>query len=430
MRIRFLISGSLLAFALLHADEVSLGNQGKISGAVKSISAQREIRLQSPLSPDLLTIDGENLQSIQFEKKDDNSSTTGNILYLKNGDVIPADIESLDAEQLTFQTSWAKKLQVSRAAIDCIHFGTGVNQVLYSGPKKDDWDLGRAWKFDNNTLISEGWNPTHRKFESFPDRYILSFTLEWINNIGFKCFFNSTNADGNGTTNCYFIQFNSAGFELKRQSSGSKKYTTLAVFNDFAPDDMEDNVMKIEVRVDRSNRLLQLLINGKQMRNNIIDPLETGPMPTGTIVSFISTSGKEDQQTLSDIHLSTWGASGTEARLEKRTESKRDILYDVESNRSSGTLKSIQPGKELQVLFENPHDPTPKPLPASKVAVIYFAGDKAKAGPSAYQIKLQRHGTLHVNSFTLADDMILANHSYLGEIRIAVPMIESITHTP
>jgi hypothetical protein len=429
MRFCFLFSCSFLPIALLHADEVSLGNQGKITGSVKSISAEKEIRMQTPLSPDLLVLQGDQLESILFEKKEDATSSSNNIVYLKNGDVIPADVESLDGKTLTFQTAWSSKLQVDRQAIDCIHFGTGENQILYRGPNKDEWNLNSSWKFDD-ALISEGWGAVHRKFDTMPDRYILNFDVEWENNVGFKCFFNSTTQDGNRPTDGYFIQFNTAGFELKRQSTGTKKYTTLAAFNDFTPENMEDNVMKIEIRVDRSNRLLQLLVNDKQLRNNIIDPMETGPIPDGKIVSFISTSGKDDPQTISNISLTTWGAAGTEARLEKRTDTKRDVLFDVESNRSSGTLKSIQPGKELQVLFENPHDPSPKPLAASKVAVIYFSGDKPKAEASPCIIKLHGQGALHVNSFTLADSAIVANHPSLGEIRIAVAMIESITRTP
>lgn len=429
MRFCFLIPTGCLTLALLHGHEVTLGDQGKISGTIQSITAEKEIRIQTPLSPEILTLQGEHLESIAFGKEGAASAPTSNILYLKNGDVIPANIESLDAQHLTFQTPWANKLQAARGALDCIHFGTGENQILYRGPNQGDWDLARSWKFDQ-ALISEGWDPVHRKFASFPDRYILSFTVEWAGNIGFKCFFNSTSPEGSGATNAYFIQFNSAGFELKRQSSGSKKYTTLAAFNDFTPEDVEDNEMKIEVRVDRSNRLLQLVLNGKQMRNNIIDPIETGPMPQGNIVSFISTAGKDDPQTITDIQLSTWGSSGSEARLEKRTDTKRDVLFDIESNRSSGTLKSIQPGKELQVLFENPHDPSPKPLPASKVAIIYFAGEKAKAESGAYKIKLHGPGVLHVKSFTLADEVIVANHPNLGDIRIGLSMIDTITRTP
>lgn len=429
MRLFSLISCGLLPAFLLHADEVSLGAMGKMTGKIKSVSAQNEILLQSPLSENLLLLQCENIESIEFDAAEKTSSPTNNLLYLKNGDVLAANVESLDATQLTFKTPWAEKLQVARTAIDSLHFGTGENQVLYRGPNKDDWELSRSWRFDNG-LVSQGWTPAHRKFDSFPERYILTFTVEWQGNVGFKCLFNSNSIDGNNDNNCYIMQFNSAGFELKRQSTGSKKYTTLVSYNDFDGEDFEDNKANIEIRVDRGNRVMQLLINDKLKRNNIIDPMETGPMPTGNIVSFTATAGNEDTQTVSNILLSSWGSSSAEARMEKRTESKRDVMFDIESNRSSGELKSITPGKELQVLFENPHDPSPKPLPASKIAVIYFSGEKPKKSEGLFLIKLQNHGSLHVNSFTLEEGVLQANHADLGELRIKVPMIEQITRLP
>ncbi len=425
----FAFAGSLLAAGSLCADEISLGAQGKITGTVESVSAEKEISLRSPLSPELLQFQGDQLESIVFEKSKDAPASTNNILYLKNGDVLPVTVEQLDDKTLSFESPWSGKKSVARTAIDCLHFGTSENMVLYRGPNQNEWQTGRAWKFDN-ALVSQAWGSVHRKFEKLPERYILNFTVEWTGNAGIKCLFASTSADGNGTADCYFLQFNSGGLELKRQSTGSKKYTSLASFNDFTPDDVEDSKMEVEIRVDRSNRLLQLAVNGKQMRNNIIDPAETGPMPSGNLISFVSTSGTEDRHTITDIRLSNWGSASAEARMEKRTDTKRDVLFDIESNRSSGTLKSITPGKDLQVLFENPHDPSPKPLPGSKVAVIYFAGENAKETPHPYRLKLHGTGTLHVDSFTLADGVLRAKHPELGDLEIAASLIAEITRIP
>jgi len=423
------LASSLLSVGALCADEVTLGAQGKITGTVESFSAEKELSLRSPLSPELLKIQGDQLESMVFEKGDASPASTNNIVYLKNGDVLPINVEQLDEQTLTFESPWSGKKSIARTAIDSLHFGTSENLVLYRGPNENEWQTGRAWKFDEG-LVSQAWGSVHRKFEQLPERYILNFTVEWTGNAGIKCLFASTSADGNGTADCYFLQFNSGGLELKRQSTGSKKYTSLASFNDFTPDDVEDSKMEVEIRVDRSNRLLQLAINGKQLRNNIIDPVETGPMPSGNLISFVSTSGSEDRHTITDIRLSNWGSASAEARMEKRTDTKRDVLFDIESNRSSGTLKSIKPGKELQVMFENPHDPSPKPLPGSKVAVIYFAGENAKDTPQPYRLKLHGTGILHLDSFTLGNGVVRAKHPELGELEIAASFIAEISRIP
>lgn len=424
-----LIAVPLLLACGAHADEVHLGTQGKISGKIEQITANRDITLTTPLSPEKLQFQGDSFQSIRFDEQKAPANRCNNIIYLKNGDVIPVNVDRMDEKGLAFEMPWSAKLTAPRTAIDSLHFGTSENTMLYAGPNPDDWELGKTWKYDNG-LVSQSWGHTHREFESLPDRYIFSFKVAWTGNAGIKCLFASTSADGNSATDGYFLQFNSGGLELKRQSSGSRKYTSLATFNELTPDSLDDNEMNVEIRMDRSNRLLQLAINGKQLRNNIIDPMETGPIPTGEIISFISTNGSDDRHTISDIRITTWGSASAEARLEKRSDTKTDVLFDVESNRSSGQLKSIQPGKDLQVLFENPHDPAPKPLPASKVAVIYFSGDKADHKAPPYRIKLQGFGMLYVDAFDIADGTLRATHPVLGPLELSTTLVSEIARTP
>jgi hypothetical protein len=426
---RWLAASSLLLSLGLHADEINLGADGKISGKIEEITANRDITVTSPLSPEKLQFKGESFQSIQFDDKKTSAHNTNNIIYLKNGDVIPANVEKMDDKTLSFQMPWSAKFSAPRTAIDALHFGTSENTTLYTGPNPDDWELGKTWKFDGG-LVSQSWGNTHRKFDALPDRYVFSFKVAWRGNAGIKCLFASTSVDGNSATDGYFLQFNSGGLELKRQSSGSKRYTSLATFNEMTPDTMDGNEMTVELRVDRSNRLLQLAINGQQLRSNIIDPEETGRVPTGNIISFICTTGSEDRHTVSDIRITTWGSATAEARMEKRSDTKTDVLFDVESNRSSGQLKGIQPGKDLQILFENPHDPSPKPLPASKVAVIYFSGEKSDKNAPPYRIKLQGFGTLMVDAFDVTNGTLHASHPVLGALEIATDLVSEIARTP
>lgn len=430
LQTRPIVATLLVSASWSFADVITLGGDGKISGKVESISEEGVITLSSPLSPDKLQFSRKETERIQFEEKEAPKATHNNILYLKNGDVMPIDIETLDQKQLTFALPWSAKIMADRSAIDSLHFGTSENAVLYRGPLANEWEVGRAWKFNNNGLESQAWGSTHRKFASFPDRYILNFCVEWTGNAGIKCLFASPSADSNAIVDSYFLQFNNAGLELKRQSSGARKYTSLATFNELTPDDMEDNRMRVEIRVDRVNRLLQLSVNGKQLRNNIIDPVETGPVPKGDIISFISTSGSEDKHTVTDIRVTSWGSASAEARMEKRSDTKTDVLYDIESNRSSGLLKSIKMGKELQILFENPHDPSPRPLPASKVAVIYFAGEKPKSAAPPYRIQFHGLGTLLVDSFVMHDGSVHAKHPVLGDLEIATSLISEISRKP
>lgn len=420
-----LLSCSLLGS--LFADEVSLGVAGKISGTVESVNETGEMLLRSPLSPDPLIVEGKHLRAIEFEKKQKSSLSSPNVVYLKNGEVFPAEITSLDDKKLECKTGWAGNLSIDRQVIDSLHFGTSENELLYRGPNDKEWQLGSAWKFNDDGLVSSSYGPVSRKFESFPERYIIGFTCSWVGNAGIQCFFAGSSANQNDEKDAYMLTFNNGGLELKRRSTHSNKYTSLAGFNDFLPQDMEDNEIDVEVRVDNTNRLLQLIVNGKVLRSSIIDPEETGPMPKGSMVNFICTSGPKDTHTLTNIRLSAWGSSGAEARLEKRTDHKNDVMFDVESNRSTGVLKSITTDKEPMILFENPHDPEPKPLAASKVAVIYFSGEAPDSKKPTYELKLVGIGRLQIDSFTIADGTLHSTHPLLGELQIPTALIIDIS---
>ena len=424
---RYVVIIATLATCASHAEaeQISLGPAGKITGAITSVNEGNQITLKSPLSPDALVFQGDQFESIVFEKKPEVKSTATNILYLDNADVLPVNLGQLDEQYLSFETSWAGDLQVTRAHVDSLHFGTSANQTIYQGPHDKEWDLGKTWKYDNG-LVSMGYGAATRKFEKLPDRYIIGFNAEWTGNVGIKMVFASASDNMNESTDCYFLQFNNGGLELKRQSTTGPKFTTLAAFNEFTPEQLDDNKIEVEICIDTTNRQLQLALNGKQLLKNIIDPEETGPVPTGSVLSFICTSGQEDKHTIRDIKLTTWGSSTSEARSEKRTDSKQDVLFDIEANRSSGHLKSITPGKEPQILFENPHDPSPRPIPASKVAVIYFSGVKEQPAKSPYIIKLQGVGLLHVDSFHIAEGVVSAKHPLLGELRIACQLVSEI----
>jgi hypothetical protein len=172
------------------------------------------------------------------------------------------------------------------------------------------------------------------------------------------------------------------------------------------------------------------VLNGKKYRNNITDPLETGELPQGKFVHFTCTTGNEDIQMIQNITLSSWGAATAEARLEKRTNTKTDLLFDIESNRSSGVIASIGAGPNPNLLFENPHDPNPRPIPLSKIAVVYFSGKSVEEKSMKYKIKFRGSGLLLVDQFTIENGTINVQHPLLGPIKLSTSIIDRIDRNP
>jgi hypothetical protein len=416
--LRNLLLVVLLGLSPACADEFLLGSLGKMTGSLVSIDSSSHLSLTSPLSPNTLDLPITALESLIFPATESNRLAPPQLLQLVNGDQLPVEIIELDATSLRYRPSWQASLQIPRSAMLSLHFDAANPQILYSGPKQDDWQLNKAWKFQADQLVSLSWGPTHRKFESLPDRYVIDFEVAWTGNAGFKFLFASNTPDGNNDTNAYFLQFNSAGLELKRQIAQPRKYLSLATFNDLTPDQFEDSSIKFTLRVDRANRLLQLALNGKDLRRTIIDPQETGPIPSGSFFSFLATTGQDDEHRISKIQLSTWPSGSVEARQEKRPATDRDTLYDIDSNRISGKLLSIQAGKPSSILFENPHDPSPQPLPSTQVAVIHLHQTLQPITTPCYRIELRNQGILHLSEFTLREGQLQATHPLLGPLTI------------
>jgi hypothetical protein len=413
------------------ADEVLLGPLGKMTGTLESLDSSSHLTLVTPLSPTPLAISSSTLESATFSLTETTSPAPPQLLILGNGDQLPIEVIDLTGDMLRYRPTWPTTLKSPRSAILSLHFDAAHAQVLYSGPENNDWELSKAWKIDRQQLVSQAWGPAHRQFANLPDRYVIDFTVSWTGNAGIKFLFAADNPDGNGNTPCYFLQFNSAGLELKRQISNPRQYLSLATFNDLTPEQFEDSSVKFTIRVDRANRLLQLALNGKDIRRTIIDPNETGAIPTGSFFSFLSTTGQEDEHRISHIQLSSWPSSSADARQEKRPTSDRDTLYDIDSNRISGTLLAIKPGKPASVLFENPHDPSPQPLPATQVAVIHFPTPPQLLAHPCYRIDLRHQGFLHLSQCQLRQGQLHATHPLLGPLTIPQEQILSIKkHQP
>lgn len=420
-----------LLCTLCDADQITFKDQTRLCGEIESLRDNQALTMRSELSPDPLELVAQEIESISFSQQKKASIAAKNLLYLKAGDVIPVLSPVLENKELRYDAAWGGSLKVAREHIDSLHFDTTEDELLYSGPNNLEWALNNAWQFDaeEKSLVSQSWGSTYREFQNLPERFVLSFKVAWTGNAGVQCRIGSSTNDTNSRQNAYMFQLNSSGIELKRMSV-TGKYTTLASESQLTPDKFHENEVLIEIHVDRTNRLLQLVLDGKKYRNNITDPIETGELPQGKFVHFTCTTGNEDTQIISEIKLSSWGASTAEARLEKRTDTKSDLLFDIESNRSSGVITSISAGPKPAILFENPHDPNPRPIPLSKVAVVYFSGKPAAEKTNKYTITLRGAGVLQADKFTMENRTLLVEHPLLGNLSLSTDIIERIDRNP
>ena len=76
---------------------------------------------------------------------------------LKNQDMIPGKVLSLNETQLTLETDYAGKITIPREAIIDIQFSPLGNQIIYRGPftEEEDWEVKFPINRVNNNLSPE-----------------------------------------------------------------------------------------------------------------------------------------------------------------------------------------------------------------------------------------------------------------------------------
>ncbi|HUF61626.1 MAG TPA: hypothetical protein VMN36_06090 [Verrucomicrobiales bacterium] len=108
-------------------------------------------------------------------------------ITLTNGDVLPAEIISLDAETLRLSTWFAGDLAVPRSHVARISPTPPSSEILYSGPRGlDGWsNVGpdgqsdeNAWTYRNGGFYGSGQASIGASFD-LPDQISIEFDLHW-----------------------------------------------------------------------------------------------------------------------------------------------------------------------------------------------------------------------------------------------------------
>jgi len=395
------------------ADEVTLDGDSRLAGSVSAIAENGNITLETPLSPEPLALRGEAVRNIAFSKRAESSVRGDTLLTLTNGDVLPCEIRSLDADRLTLATSFAGDLSVPRAMLTRLTLGAISYRAIYEGPTTlEGWEAER-WIYQDNTFASQTSGRLGRIFD-LPKQFILRFHLAWKNNPSLQVAFAEASAEPKSDR--YFFQFTNGGIEIKRQIGAEQKQVSLTTLSR-PPDQFPESEMEVEIRVDRKDGKLQLWING-QLEARIDDPV--GTPPAGGGIAFRSNVGGEGTHRISKIQILAWDVESDRHRTEERGDPKTDALIDSEGGRYSGKLESISTHAGVPLLrFKSPLLDKPMEIPAPEVSTVFFAAPKAiEAAKPPLVLKVHGGGELHVESCRFAGDRISARHPLLGELAL------------
>jgi hypothetical protein len=422
-----------LIASLASADTVTLdGGSSQLSGTVISIQDNKLVNLATELSPKPLLLKTENVDRIDFNPRRTEPDTLTSLIGLTNGDIIPATIESFENEQLAIISPDAGSLIIPRDTVLSIQTAINQRKVLYEGPiGPDEWsplDASRKnWTFEDRAMLANGPASAFKDMK-LPRQFILRFTLVWQNNRppNFKIYFADPATNHNDPDNRYYLQFSSAGLEIKREAATGKRYNTLMILNR-SHSIYTDNRLHVELRVNRDTARIEMLLNGES-EGEIADPI---PMiPKGSGLALIFNHSENTTQEIRNIELLQYDDSRHRHRSENQGDLMSDSIVTRDDSRWSGTLTAIRrTDGELIYFFKSGKQEEPMKIPEQEISSVFIAGNDvaaAQATTPPYIVRLHPDGFLSLNSCNLNEESLLAEHPQIGPITLRRDRIQSI----
>lgn len=418
----------MASFAM--AAEVSLLGDGKLTGDVKSMSADGTIELVSPMSEKPLLIRGEKATRINFTDRRDGGLVSDQKVELSNGDVLPVKVVSLAEGILTTESGDLGQISIPRDMVSSIQLGIYAKRTIYSGPTdfkgwKRDKNGSRSWTIDGGEFVADGMGSLSMD-AGLTEKFIIKFSFSWDNYPSFQFCFAEPDGGSGGRVDRYLLQFAGSGFGIYRESP--KKGTNVPiVFLSRSSDRLRDNRMDIEIRMDRSRGQLHLYING-ELEGRYTDPVPG--IPEGKGISMISKAPRESRQRIGNIEILEWDDRGDRHRTEDRGDGKSDSLIGRFGERLGGKLAGIRVDGDTAIYqFKSDFQKEPLELPEEEVSTVFLGGaaeGKKNDTSVGYVLSLRGGGKMSVSSCVFGTGKVTVAHPLLGSLDIAREGITSL----
>lgn len=409
--------------ARLAADEITLsGGASRLTGSVRSIGDDGVLELSSALSPAPVLLKGAALDKVEFSAAAAEAEPPSSVIELANGDRLPATAEALDETKLTVLSPEAGRLEIPREALSSMQLGVERRKVVYAGPKSlEEWNgldgELKNWTFDHDSLIAGGPATAVKKLD-LPQQFILRFMLKWQPKAtpNFQVYFADPLKPKGEPSDRYYLQFNGAGLEIKREAAKGKRYNQIVVLNR-TPNQFPDRQLRVEMRVNRKTAHLQLFLNGES-EGKFADPIPSVPAGSAIVLACITQNGAT--QEISGIEVLELDDSRGRHRAEDRGDPKNDSLISRDEDRWGGKLLEIRKAGAGRVFrFKSDFQNEPLEIPEADVSTVFFASKDGPA-PAAmdhpYLLRLRGDGVLSVSSCRFTTDAVSAVHPLLGRL--------------
>jgi hypothetical protein len=396
-----------------YADHLVLTENTRLTGTLRSIDEKGIIELATDIAPKSILLKPGVVQKVEFSS--------------------PATIDGLNEKELAVTTPDAGRFVIARAALKSMQLGFLQQKTIYHGPKSHkEWksagNESGSWQFSNNSLTADGPAVASSKFD-VSSQFTLKFTLKWKTDPEFKIFFADPLTPNINPVDRYYMEFNTSGFVINREASQGKQFHSVILLPRCTPEQYPENQLVVEIRVDRKNSRIELLLNDEPETKGV-DP--TGGPPNGNGISLVSLSPIGFEQVISNIEILEFDNSKASHLAEERENPKSDSLISRHEDRWSGSLLGIRQTAEGSILtFKSDFQEDPLELNEDEVSTIFFAQSEVVSERGGdYALRLSGNGLLKVSSCSFSNDFITAQHQLLGPIKINRSRVTALEWMP
>jgi hypothetical protein len=404
----------------LHADNLTLLDEARLSGTVRSVRENGVVEIASVLSPALLQLEPGAVTKIEFSDPGAPLAQPETMIELTNGDLLPVSIESFVGDKLNVISPAIGPLCISRTLIKSVELSPHPHRQIYVGPRNlEEWqssgDSSKSWRFTNESLITNGPAVASKPFK-LPLSFTFKFTLKWQGMPNYRIYFADPLISDEVPVDRYCIYFDGETVGIQREANNSVK---TVIFLNRTPESISPNDVKVEIRVDRKNSRLSLYLDGEPEGVGI-DPVS--PPPRGNGIRLVSHSSAGTAVEICKIEMTEFDNTGL-PRSENRGDLTVDSLISRDADRWSGRLTGIRKSPEGNVfLFKSDFQPEPLELLECDLTTLFFAQSESPSPPldsPLFTLQLRGQGHLSVASCIFSEAGISATHPLLGSLKIS-----------
>ena len=373
---------------------------------------------------------------------------------LANGDQLAGDLAELTDKQLLLNTWYAGKITIDRNAVRTLVPGEIPLAVFYEGPREaKQWTFSNPNKgagapipFGNNrraqippaalqrmqamrngqwTLKDGAFQSTGssaqvgRQFPKMGDQTNLEFDIAWGGSLSLSVNLYTDDLKNYNQGNTYSMRLSQTSAYLYKYESAPGRRRSSRIGNTvrYNLSNIKQEA-RISIRVDKTKKLIVLVINGKQIEKWN----DTGKF-AGKGKGLLFSSRTTNPMRLSNIRLSEWDGQ-TPAEVKPTPKNiKEDFIQLANDDTLSGTLLDIKRG---QMNFK-PDFSDSIPIPLRRVSLIRMATGKAPAAaPNPIRATLSGRGQITATLKQWKDGKVTLSSPTLGETIIDASAIESI----